>query len=194
MIDLAVFDRRPVVVAIAGPNGAGKTTFFHSHLAAAGFRFVNADVLGAELAVKPYEAAQLAGALRRAMLDHGESFVFETVFSDPVGEKIGFLEEAAQRGYTVVLCYIGLADPQQSIERVAMRVLQGGHDVPVEKLRERYARSLNNLDAAISRLPYVMVYDNSDLNAAYRQIAVFADGCLCYAQKPTPQWLRPLVP
>ena len=130
---------------------------------------------GAELAVKPYEAARLADALRRAMLDQGESFIFETVFSDPVGEKIGFLEEATRRGYTVVLCYIGLADPQQSVERVAMRVLQGGHDVPVKKLRERYARSLNNLEAAIARLPYVLVYDNSDLNMAYRQVAIFAD-------------------
>ena len=65
MIDFAAFDRRPVVVAIAGPNGAGKTTFFHSHLAATGLRFVNADVLGAELAVNPYEAARLADALRR---------------------------------------------------------------------------------------------------------------------------------
>jgi predicted ABC-type ATPase len=194
MIDFAAFDRRPAVVAIAGPNGGGKTTFFHSHLAVAGLRFVNADVLGAELAVKPYEAARLADALRRAMLDQGESFIFETVFSDPVGEKIGFLEEAARRGYTVVLCYIGLADPQQSEERVAMRVLQGGHDVPVEKLRDRYARSLNNLEAAILRLPNVLVYDNSDLNAAYRPIAIFAHGRLCYSQEPIPQWLRRLIP
>ena len=194
MIDFAAFDRRPVVVAIAGPNGAGKTTFFHSHLAVAGLRFVNADVMGAELAVKPYEAARLADALRRAMLDQGESFIFETVFSDPVGEKTGFLEEAARRGYTVVLCYIGLADPHQSVERVAMRVLQGGHDVPVEKLRDRYARSLNNLEAAILRLPSVLVYDSSDLNAAYRQIAIFAHGRLCYSQEPIPQWLRRLIP
>ncbi len=194
MIDFATFDRRPVVVAIAGPNGAGKTTFFHAHLAAAGFRFVNANVLAAELGVKPYEAARLADALRRAMLDQGESFIFETVFSDPMGEKLGFLEEAARRGYTVVLCYIGLAGPQQSVERVAMRVLQGGHNVPVDKLRERYARSLNNLAAAISRLPYVPVYDNSDLNSGYRQIAIFADGRLCCSQEPVPHWLRPLVP
>lgn len=193
MIDFAAFDRWPVVVAIAGPNGAGKTTFFHSHLAAAGLRFVNADLLGAELAVKPYEAARLADALRCAMLDQGESFIFETVFSDPVGEKIGFLEEATRRGYTVVLCYIGLADSQQSIERVAMRVLQGGHDVPVKKLRERYARSLNNLEAAIARLPYVLVYDNSDLNMAYRQVAIFADVTLLLAGAD-PAMVGPLVP
>ena len=44
-MDFSGYDQRPIVVAIAGPNGAGKTTFFHSHLAAAGLRFVSADVL-----------------------------------------------------------------------------------------------------------------------------------------------------
>jgi predicted ABC-type ATPase len=194
MIDFGALDRRPVVVAIAGPNGAGKTTFFRSHLAAAGLRFINADVLAAELAVNPYEAARLADALRRAMLDQGESFIFETVFSDPVADKISFLEEAAGRGYTVVLCFLGLADPQQSAERVAMRVLQGGHDVPDEKLPDRYARSLNNLAGAISRLPYVMIFDNSDLDAAYRHVAVFTDAQLSYLQEPVPDWFRPLLP
>ena len=194
MIDLEAFDRRPVVVAIAGPNGAGKTTFFHSHLASAGLRFVNADVLAAELALEPYEAAHLAEALRHTMLNHGESFIFETVLSDPVGEKIRFLEEAARRGYAVVLCYIGLADPEQSVERVAMRVSQGGHDVPDEKLRQRYARTINNLKAAILRLPHVLVYDNSDLSASYRLMAAFAEGRLCYLQEPVPGCLRRLVP
>jgi predicted ABC-type ATPase len=112
LIEFADFDRRPILVAIAGPNGAGKTTFYRAHLASAGLRFVNADVLAAELAVGPYEAARLADALRRALVERGESFVFETVFSDPVGDKVGFLEEATRRGYIVVLCYIGLSSPE----------------------------------------------------------------------------------
>jgi predicted ABC-type ATPase len=98
LMEVAEFDRRPIIVAVAGPNGAGKTTFFHAHLAAAGLRFVNADVLAAELAVEPYEAARLADALRRALVGRRESFVFETVFSDPVGDKVAFLAEAAQCG------------------------------------------------------------------------------------------------
>ena len=60
MMDFTEFDRRPIIVAIAGPNGAGKTTFFHPHLASSGLRFVNADVLAAELATDPYDAARLA--------------------------------------------------------------------------------------------------------------------------------------
>jgi predicted ABC-type ATPase len=192
--EFAEFDRRPIVVAIAGPNGAGKTTFFHAHLASAGLRFVNADVLAAELAVGPYEAARLGDALRQVLVERGESFVFETVFSDPVGDKVAFLAQAARRGYFVALCYVGLSGPDQSLERVAMRVSQGGHDVPDDKLRSRFSRTLVNLEAAIAQLPHVLIYDNSDLNVPYRQVAVFDHGKLRLLQEPVPEWLRPILP
>ena len=94
------FDDRPIVVAIAGPNGAGKTTFYETHLRQAALRFVNADVLCRELNLEPYAAAEVASSLRQSLLERGESFVFETVFSDPVGEKVAFLKKAAQSGHT----------------------------------------------------------------------------------------------
>jgi len=75
--------RHPVVVAITGPNGAGKSTFYRAHLQSAGLRFVNADVLARGLDLDPYAAARLAGDLRRELIQKRESFVFETVFSDP---------------------------------------------------------------------------------------------------------------
>jgi predicted ABC-type ATPase len=192
--DFGQFDRRPINVAIAGPNGAGKTTFFHAHLASIGLPFVNADVLGAELAMRPYQAARTADSLRRALIDRSESFVFETVFSDPVGDKIAFLEDAAARGYVVVLCFIGLSRPELSTERVAMRVSQGGHDVPDEKLWSRFPRTLANLSTAIARLPYTLIYDNSDLQIPYRQVAVFDHGKLIQLQEPIPDRLRAIIP
>jgi predicted ABC-type ATPase len=194
LTEFAEFDRRPIIVAIAGPNGAGKTTFFRAHLASAGLRFVNADVLAGELAVEPYEAARLADALRHVLVARRESFVFETVFSDPVGDKVAFLAGAAMHGYVVVLCYIGLSSPDQSRERVGMRVSQGGHDVPDDKLLSRFSRTLANLQAAIARLPHVLIYDNSDLNVPYRLVTVFDRGQLRHLQEPIPEWLRPVLP
>ncbi len=194
LTELAEFDRRPILVAVAGPNGAGKTTFYHAHLAQAGLRFVNADVLAAELSVDPYEAARLGDALRRALVEREESFVFETVFSDPVGDKVAFLEEAALRGYVVVLCFIALSRPDQSIERVAMRVSQGGHDVPDDKLESRFARTLANLRTAIVRLPHVLIYDNSDLRMPYRRVAVFENGRPRHLEEPASEWLRAAWP
>lgn len=183
-------DVRPVVVALAGPNGAGKTTFYRAHLAKAGLRFVNADELARELEIDAYEAAEVAKNVREALAEQRVSFVFETVFSDPVGEKLEFLKRASVLGYEVVLCFIGLESPDLSDERVAMRVMQGGHDVPSEKLVARYPRTLANLRRAIRELPHVLVFDNSDLRRPFRRLAEFRNGAPVEAHEPAPPWLR----
>jgi len=183
------FGARPSVVAVAGPNGAGKTTFYEAHLQPAGLRFVNADDLARELEVDAYEAAEVAGSLREALLEQGESFVFETVFSDPVGDKVAFLERAGAKGYTVVLCFIGIDGPEVSEQRVAMRVLQGGHDVPSKKLKERYPRTLKNLAKAVGELPHVLVFDNSDLGRPFRKVARFEQGTTVEKHAPLPRWV-----
>ncbi len=113
--------------------------------------------------------------------------------SDPVGDKVGFLEEAARSGHIVVLCYIGLANADLSSQRVAMRVSQGGHDVPDDKLITRFPRTLDNLRLAIQRLPHVLIYDNSDLSLPYRQIAVFDHGQPRHLLEPVPAWLQLLI-
>jgi predicted ABC-type ATPase len=186
-------DQRPMIVALAGPNGAGKTTFYRAHLQPTGLRFVNADVIARELDLHPYAAAQMADALRRELVAQRESFVFETVFSDPVGDKLSFLKHAIEAGYTVVLCFIGISRPETSEQRVAMRVSQGGHDVPTDKLFTRFPRTLANLKSAIRELPYVLVFDNDELGAPFRQVAVFDHGKLTFRAKPLPRWLSRLL-
>ena len=190
----APLEKRPVIVALAGSNGAGKTTFYHAHLQAAGLRLVNADVLARELEVDAYQAAKMAGALRQQLVQQRESFVFETVFSDPVGDKLAFLQATAKAGYEVVLCFIGIASAGTSDQRVAMRVSQGGHDVPFEKLESRFPRTLANLRAAIRLLPKVIIFDNDDLNHPFKRVAVFENGKSTFLTKPPPRWLIALLP
>ena len=186
-------DQRPIVVALAGPNGAGKTTFYHAHIQRAGLRFVNADVLARFIAPDPYAAARMAAALRCELVRQRESFVFETVFSDPVGDKLAFLKDVAKAGYTVVLCFIGISGPDVAEERVAMRVSQGGHDVPTEKLIARFPRTLANLQAALRELPNVPIFDNDDLRTPFRQVAVFQNGAQLSLNQPVPRWLKPML-
>jgi predicted ABC-type ATPase len=186
-------DRRPIVVAIAGPNGAGKTTFFESHLKLTGLRFLNADSIARELEVEAYEAARMISALRTELVNQRESFIFETVFSDPVGDKLGFLKQAAESGYAVVLCFVGIAGAATSEQRVAMRVSQGGHDVPPEKLVQRFPRTLSNLAAAIRDLPCVLIFDNDDLKVPFRHVATYASGQTVQLNEPVPSWLKSLL-
>ena len=84
---------------------------------------------------------------------------------------------------------IAIADSSRSEERVAMRVSQGGHDVPTEKLLARFPRTLANLREAIRDLPHVLVFDNDDLRAPFRQVAVFQNGDRVRFSQPVPAWL-----
>ena len=189
-----LLDRRPILIALAGPNGAGKTTFYHTHLELSGLRLLNPDVMAAELHLDPEDTVRMAIALRQVLVRQRESFVFETVFSDPVGDKIAFLKDASRSGYAVALCFIGLAGIATSEARVAMRVSQGGHDVPTEKLTARYPRTMANLQKAICELPAVFIFDNEDLRTPFRKVAFFEDGKTLYLFKPAPKWLLPLLP
>jgi predicted ABC-type ATPase len=186
-------DRRPAIVALAGPNGAGKTTFYESHLKASGLRFLNADVLAGELGIDAYQAAEVATKLRQEFVSQGESFVFETVFSDPAGDKLAFLKRAVGQNYSVVMCFIGIAGADRSEERVAMRVSQGGHDVPSDKLTARFPRTMANLQQAIRELPCVFIFDNDDLRAPFRLVAIFQAGKRTWSAKTIPAWLAPVL-
>jgi predicted ABC-type ATPase len=190
----SLLDRRPIVVALAGPNGAGKSTFFDAYLARTGLYFVNADVLALSLTMNPYSAANLVDTLRRQLVEHRKSFIFETVFSDPVGNKLDFLKDTESAGYTVVLVFIGIAGPEISDDRVAMRVSQGGHDVPRKKLVERFPRIMNNLKRAMAELSNVWVYDHSELDQGYRLVAMRENGQEIKLHKPIPDWLHTLLP
>jgi predicted ABC-type ATPase len=81
-------DQRPIVIAIAGSNGAGKTTFYESFLADSGLRFINADTIADALGIDAHEAAEVATAIRSALVKERGSFIFETVLSDPVGDQL----------------------------------------------------------------------------------------------------------
>lgn len=174
--DLSFLDRRPIVVALAGSNGAGKTTFDHTHLAHSGLRFVNADAIAVELALSAYEAADAAAAIRAALIARNESVVFETVLSDPIGDKVALLRGLAEKDFEVVMIFIEIPDEQESITRVSMRVSQGGHDVPDEKLLTRFKRTRANLRRAIKQLPHVIILDNSDLAHPFCHVATYRHG------------------
>jgi predicted ABC-type ATPase len=182
-------EQRPIIVAVAGPNGAGKSTFYYAHLHPAGLRFVNADQLAAKTGADAMRAAEIAQVIRRRLVLARESFVFETVFSDPVGDKLGFLLDAVAQGYQVFMCFIGISGPERCEERVLMRVSQGGHDVPTDKIVARYTRVLRNLRLACAQLPAINIYDNDDLGRPFRLVAEVRAGQVVRLKKPVPQWL-----
>lgn len=183
---------KPRLILLAGPNGAGKSTFYEAHLSHLSLPFLNADVLARHVHIDSYSAAKQVASLRDYYIKERCSFITETVFSDPVGEKVRILGTAVEEGFTVDLIYIGIDSPLQSKDRVATRVSAGGHDVPEEKLEGRYFRSLENLKRAIDTLPRVLVYDNSSSEAPHRFVAEFRDGTMFrQADEKPPHWFPP---
>ncbi len=161
---------------LAGPNGAGKSTFHRVYLSALELPFLNADVLRASTGMGVYEAASQTTAIRRLMVERGQSFVTETVLSDPVGEKVEFLAGAVEAGFDVQLIFIGIDDSAMAVKRVKSRVKRGGHSVPEEKIVARYLRNLDNLERAIVLLPRVTIYDNSSYETPFRLLGEFRSG------------------
>lgn len=73
-------------------------------------------------------------------------------------------------------------------------VEQGGHDVPPEKLFARFPRTMANLRAAIGELPHVMIFDNDDLAASFRAVAVVHNGLAVWSADRLPEWFQGLLP
>ncbi len=139
------------IIIIAGPNGAGKTTFARSFLPqeAQCPRFINADLIAAGLSpFAPEVAAIKAGRLMlKEIVDcarRGESFAFETTLSG-----LGYLTHIKRwrtRGYHVSLFFLSLPDAEVAIARVTERVRQGGHHIPEDVIRRRFAAGLRNFE------------------------------------------------
>lgn len=192
----------PVLALLAGSNGAGKSTFYAAYLAKLGLPFVNADVIAAELragsrAAPPQLAAlpvdqaaqRLADEERQASIVLGRSFITETVLSDPVGAKVAMLRDARSRGYHVWLFFIGIGSPALSRARVRERVAaRAGHDVPDQRIDERYPRTLANLPGAVAAASVAVLLDNDLADRPYRFVALFQDGQLAKRSRSTPRW------
>lgn len=87
-----------------------------------------------------YEASLISSFIRDEMLKNGISFTTESVFSHP--SKIELIKEAKKAGYKTYFYFVCLENPEINVKRVASRVKNGGHNVPKEKIIDRYYRTL----------------------------------------------------
>ena len=161
---------RPCVVIIGGVNGSGKSTFAQ--------RAAGTDLLLGQVAINPDElskqamqdmpalndpGASLAGAEKaekavwRAIAE-GRSVAVETVLSSDKFEPVLFA--ARNREYRIRLIFVALPSVEYSLERIADRVLKGGHDVPSDKVRSRWSKAHDNLVRFLALVDDVLVFSN----------------------------------
>lgn len=160
---------KPTLIVVAGPNGAGKTTITEKllrHEWMDGCVYINPDIIAQEKfggwndQTAIIKAAQHAQKIREDCLIRSKSMAFETVFSIP--EKVAFVKKAKEAGFFIRLFFICTNDPSINAQRVAMRVMKGGHDVPIQKIIDRYYRSIVHCLEAVPLVDRAYFYDNSE--------------------------------
>lgn len=124
-----------------------------------------------DAAVNSYTVALLVNFLQDECICRGISFSQETVFSH--ASKVAALAKAKEAGFRTYLYYVATDNVEINAERVCERYAQGGHDVPPEKIRARYVRSLANLPNAMPHLSRAFFFDNSGVEMRY--LACFSE-------------------
>ncbi len=158
---------QPFLLVVAGPNGSGKSTLTRS-LLDAGIDFgiyINPDDIARTLDLpEPQRSAQaqaIADFQRETCVGRRDSFSFETVMSHQ--SKIDVMIRAHDAGYDVTLFFVTTSDPEINVRRVENRVSLGGHDVPHDRIRARYWRSLGFLVYGALVARRTVAFDNSAL-------------------------------
>lgn len=160
---------------IAGCNGAGKTTASFTVLPEMldCKEFVNADEIAKGLSpFQPESVSFQAGRIMlsriKELIEINTDFAFETTLSTLSYQHT--IELAKRKGYKITLLFFWLNDVELAIERVALRVSEGGHNIPSDIIKRRYFRGINNLLQLFTKIcDYWIVIDNS--NTPYKFIA-----------------------
>ena len=176
-------NHKPVLIVIAGPNGSGKTTITskilkHEWLENA--LYVNPDQVAQDRfgdwnsPEAVLRAAQYCEEQREACLRQGQSLIFETVLS--TDSKVDFIRRAHEAGYFIRIFFVSTAHPAINAARIAQRVMEGGHDVPIPKIISRYQKSILNCKRVAAIADRVYIYDNSVDDAEARLLFRMTDG------------------
>ena len=174
---------RPVLIVIAGPNGSGKTSvtskiLHHEWLEDS--EYINPDNIARDVfgdwnnqdAV--LKAANYCNDWRERCLAERKSHIFETVMS--ASDKVDYILRAKEAGFFIRLFFVSTESPTINAKRVANRVLNGGHVVPIPKIISRYDKSIVNCEILSPIVDRLYVYDNSIEDAEARLLFRLSDG------------------
>ena len=158
----------PILYVLAGVNGAGKSSIGETIFSAEGSEVYNPDTIAFKIrALHPHistaqangHAWQIGKELLEQAIAQKNDYRFETTLG---GRSIArLLQSAAQAGHQLHIWFCGLESPELHLRRVRSRVSRGGHDIPEEKIRERWNSSRENLIRLLPYIHHLRLYDNS---------------------------------
>jgi predicted ABC-type ATPase len=143
------------------------------------------DVKRSNADFNSYHFAIIADFLRVSLIESGQSYSFETVFSHP--SKLDLINFAIANGYKVYLYFIGTETPKMNLERVKDRVFKGGHFVSSEKIEQRYFLTMDLLLDMIKIADETYLWDNS--GQKHQFIGKIKNGIAEFKQLTVPAWI-----
>lgn len=159
----------PCIYVLAGTNGAGKSSILGAMFLKKQIEYFNPDdaakrIRSANLGISQPEANSAAWLQGKRLLERAIQEKLDFAFETTLGGKTitRLLGTALSRDMEVRIWYVGLQGVELHIERVRSRFKHGGHDIPEQKIRERYLQSRLNLIQLLPRLTELRVYDNSE--------------------------------
>ncbi len=160
--------KKPTLIVVCGPNGSGKTSITRSILKHEWIEncvYINPDDIAKDIfgdwnsPEAVINAANYAKDLREKLLSERKSLIFETVLSGY--DKVEYIQHAHKLGFFVRIFFVCTDSPSINASRIANRVMNGGHDVPITKIISRYSKSIVNCAAIAPFVNRLYVYDNS---------------------------------
>ena len=193
--------RKPVLIVLAGPNGSGKTSTTRlviKHEWAEQCVYINPD----EIAQSKFgdwndvnavrQAVEYCETWREQLLQERKDFIFETVLSSE--GKVDFMKRAKEAGYFIRMFFICTESPTINAARIANRVMEGGHDVPIKKIISRYEKAIINAIKVAGFADRAYFYDNSIENQNAQLLFRTIDGKLAKQYADTlPQWTETII-
>lgn len=191
---------KPVLIVIAGPNGSGKTSVTSRILHHEWIKdsvYINPDIIAQERfgdwnsKEAVIQSIKYSEDLREQCLIEKKSLIFETVLS--IQEKVDYICRAKEAGYFVRLFFVCTESPTINAARIAQRVMEGGHDVPISKIISRYQKSILNCCLASKVADRTYVYDNSVDDVEARILFRMTEGKIIKKYvNSVPEWALPI--
>jgi len=187
--------QQPLMYVFAGKNGRGKSTFRSLVIDKLGIEInIDPDAIARRLdpenpELKRFAAEKLVIKTVRECIKEGKSFSIETTLAGK--NAINQMNQAKENGYEINIFFLGLKEVSKNIERVALRVKNGGHHIPTEDILRRHTTSRDNLLQNLKLIDNLLVVDNSNLDGEL--ILETSQGSISFQSNHIPQWVTPII-
>jgi predicted ABC-type ATPase len=188
----------PVLYIVGGANGSGKTTWYNSQIVIGdidtSIPFINIDnivllELGSYTPENLIAGENIARQRMTGHIEKRESFMIESNLSKTSDYE--WIEKMRSAGYETVLYFLGTDDVTVNKDRVLNRVAEGGHDVAVPIIEQRYSNGITYLRSEILKFTEVYLYDSSEIIP--KQLAYLKNGLIIEKNNELPLWITKVL-